>query len=73
MPWIFKSLLKIGVPLNAQLAAASHRIEVEVSGAFLVESEIAEMNVRFDRRLLRRAAGFGREIDAALHREPAGL
>src|SRR5229473_6436292 len=66
-------LLKIGVPLNTQLPAASHRIEVEVSGAFLVESEIAEMNVRFDRRLLRCTAGVGRKIDAAPHREPAGL
>src|SRR5271157_6552618 len=51
----------------------SNRVDVEISGALLVQGEILEMNVRFERRLPGSAAGSHREIGDAVRREPAGL
>src|ERR1039458_3143745 len=51
----------------------SNRIDVEISGALLVQGEILEMNMGFERRLLGSAAGSHREIGDAIRREPAGL
>ena len=51
----------------------SDRVKVEISGELLVEREVLEMNVGFDRRLLERAARPHREIGDAIRRDPAGL
>ena len=49
------------------------RVNVEISGALLVESEVLKMNVSFNRRLLSSTAGTHREIGDAIGRDPAGL
>src|SRR5882757_3753535 len=66
-------LFKFRTPLNHQPAPARYCIEIKISRPFLVKSEIVEMNVSLDRRLLWRAARFRREIGPAIHREAAAL
>ena len=59
--------------IEIELASMRDRVKVEISGALLVQREILKMDVRFDRRLLERAAGPHREIGDAIGRDPAGL
>ena len=59
--------------LEIELASLGDGVEVEISGALLVESEVLEMDVRLERRLLGRAADSQREIGDAIGREAAGL
>src|ERR1035437_3371362 len=49
------------------------RVDVEISGTLVVEREILEMDVRFHRRLVDRAARPHGEIGDPLRGEPAGL
>ncbi len=65
--------IEVGVRLEIELASMGDRVDVEISGALLVEREILEMDVRFERRLIESAAGSHREIGDAIRREPAGL
>src|SRR5260370_1652711 len=51
----------------------SDSVNVEISGALLVQREVLEMNVRFNRRLLGSAAGSHREIGDAIRRESVAL
>ncbi len=48
-------------------------VNVEISGALLVQHEVLEMDVRFNRRLLRSTAGSHREIGDAIRRESVAL
>ena len=59
--------------LKVELPSVGDRIEVEISDVFLIHGEALEMDVRFDRRLLRSSAGSHLEIGDAIRRKPAGL
>ncbi len=74
-----KVLLKSDTSLNGQvgfteirarveieLGSVSDRINEKISGAFLVESEVLKVDVRFNRRLLESARGLHREIGDAV-------
>ena len=59
--------------LEIELATLSYGVEVEISGALLVQGEVLEMDVSLERRLLDRAADSQREIGDSIGREAAGL
>src|SRR5258708_23446203 len=65
--------IEIRVGIEIELPSMSDRVNVEISGALLVQREVLEMNVGFDRRLLESAADPHREIGDAIRRDPAGL
>src|SRR5437879_3758169 len=67
------SFTEIRVGVEIEQPPTRDRVNVEISGALLVQREVLEMNVRFNRRLLGSAAGSHREIGDAIHRNPAGL
>src|SRR5437899_4524958 len=67
------SFTEIRVGVEIEHPPMRDRVNVEISGALLVQREVLEMNVRFNRRLLGSAAGSHREIGDAIHRNPAGL
>ena len=49
------------------MTAMSYRIEVKVSSALLIESDVFQMGVGFERRLLRSAAGAECEVGDAVN------
>src|SRR6266403_1503264 len=65
--------IEIRVGVEVELPSMRDRVDVEISGALLVESEVLKMDVRFNRRLLGSAACSHREIGDAIRCNPAGL
>src|ERR1700682_2876412 len=67
------SLIESGVGIEIELCSMSDRINVEISGALFIESEILKMDVRLNRRLLGSAADSHRESADAIGRHASGL
>src|SRR6266852_2343074 len=54
-------------------AALSDGLQIEFAGWLVVESEAPDVNIRIDRRRVRRTGAFENEVGAAFHRETVGL
>src|ERR1700674_3800360 len=67
------SFIEFRVGIEIELCSMSDRINVEISGALFVESEVLKMYVRFNRRLLGSAARSHREVGDAIRRQASGL
>src|ERR1700682_3766913 len=67
------SLIESGVGIEIELCSMSDRINVEISGALLIESEILKMDVCCNRWLRGIAADSHREIGGAVVRQASGL
>src|SRR5208282_1319849 len=65
--------IEIGVSVEIELASMGDRIDVEIAGPLLVERQVFEVNVRFERGLFDGAADSHREIRDAIGREPVTL
>src|ERR1700691_3575003 len=66
-------LVELGVCVDVELPSAGHRVKIEISGTFMVEGEILEVDVGFDGRLLGSTTRPNREAGDSLDGEPAGL
>src|SRR5258708_12789059 len=54
-------------------AALSDGLQIEFAGWLVVQSEAPDVNIRIDRRRVRRTGTFENEVGAAFHRETVGL
>src|SRR5258708_6597195 len=54
-------------------AALSDGLQIEFAGWLVVQREAPDVNIRIDRRRVRRTGTFENEVGAAFHRETVGL
>src|SRR5260370_40564026 len=54
-------------------AALSDGLQIEFAGWLVVESEAPDVNIRIDRRRVRRTGTLENEVGAPFHRETGGL
>src|SRR6266852_7410491 len=66
-------VFELGASGQAKFLTLGDRVNGEVSGALVVEGEVAKANGGVDGRFFQRARSHGSEIHAALNRGAAGL
>src|ERR1700690_1555167 len=66
-------LIEIRMRRDVELTAVGDRVGEEIPGALIVQSQVLEMDMRFERWLCPGATDASREIGRAIHGEAAGL
>src|ERR1700688_836586 len=68
-----RTLLQMRITGDMKLASLRDRLQVEFAGEFMIESQVAHMDIRIDGRSFGSAGAFEDEIGAAFHGETTGI